>query len=143
MNDSDSAIEARAEALVEDHERLLRDLVKHRKGHDLSQEVVAERMGVTQPTVAAFERYDANPTLATLRRYALAVGVRLHTDVDDDCVVHASNSTRGVEIVNVSFSPKPKFLYWVTAGREDRHDEWDMPSYDLAEIAVTSKLHSR
>jgi transcriptional regulator with XRE-family HTH domain len=43
-------------------------------------------MGVSQPTVAGFERYDANPTLSTLRRYALAIGARLETRVIDDIV---------------------------------------------------------
>ncbi len=47
-----------------------------RKKHHLTQADVAERMGVSQPTVAEFERYDANPTLSAIRRYALAVGAR-------------------------------------------------------------------
>jgi len=42
-------------------------------------------MGVSQPTVAGFERYDANPRLSTVRRYTLAVGARLCTTVIDDC----------------------------------------------------------
>ena len=31
-------------------------------------------MGVTQSTVARFEAYDSNPTLASIRRYAHAIG---------------------------------------------------------------------
>ena len=46
-------------------------------------------MGISQPSVAAFERYDSNPTLATIRRYALAVEARLQTKVVDDCVDEA------------------------------------------------------
>ncbi|GAA1490492.1 hypothetical protein GCM10009626_32380 [Brachybacterium sacelli] len=42
-------------------------------------------MGVSQPTVAAFEHYDSNPTLATIQRYAMAVDAVLHTRVIDDC----------------------------------------------------------
>ncbi len=79
-------ISRRADSLVQDHSRLLSELVATRKRHGLSQAVVAERVGVSQPTVAGFERYDANPTLSTLRRYALAVGARLETRVVDDCV---------------------------------------------------------
>ncbi|WP_253259637.1 helix-turn-helix transcriptional regulator [Subtercola boreus] len=63
----------------------MRDLIGLRKKHDLSQETVAGRMGVSQPTVAAFERYDSNPTLSSIRRYALAVGARIRHSVDDDC----------------------------------------------------------
>jgi transcriptional regulator with XRE-family HTH domain len=40
-------------------------------------------MGVTQPTVAAFEAHDSNPTLATLRRYALAVRASVSYTVED------------------------------------------------------------
>ena len=78
---------ARAEALIADHEDMMQELVKLRLKHNLSQETVAERMGVTQPRVSQFERYDANPTLDTVRRYASAVGARLETRVIDD---HAS-----------------------------------------------------
>lgn len=85
MNEDFSAIEARAEALVDSDADLLRDLIAMRKKHHLSQEDVAERMGVTQPTVAAFERFDSNPTLGTIRRYALAVGALVRHDVIDDC----------------------------------------------------------
>jgi len=92
MDESIDAIEARSASLVADHQRLLRGLVKHRNDHRLSQDIIAERMGVSQPTVAAFERYDANPTLATIRRYALAVGARLSTEVLDDCAGHNAPS---------------------------------------------------
>ncbi len=77
-------LDARADALEENHKNLLRDLCKMRIDHGLTQEVVAERMGVTQPSVSQFERYDANPTLDTVRRYAMAVGARLSTTVIDD-----------------------------------------------------------
>lgn len=80
-------ISRRADSLIEDHAALLTRLIALRKEHGLSQAEVARRMGVSQPTVAGFERYDANPTLSTLRRYALAVGARLETHVVDDSVV--------------------------------------------------------
>lgn len=87
MAEREDVLEARAASLVENHEGLLRDLVALRKKHGLSQEVVAERMGVSQPAVAKFERYDANPRLSTLRRYAMAVGARLIDEVVDDHLV--------------------------------------------------------
>lgn len=85
MTESVSTIEARADALVDSHQKLMRDLIALREKHSLSQEVVADRMGVSQPTVSSFERYDSNPTLSTLRRYALAVGARIENRVVDDC----------------------------------------------------------
>ncbi|GAA0422523.1 helix-turn-helix domain-containing protein [Leifsonia naganoensis] len=74
-----------ADSLVDSHDKLMEDLVAMRKRHALTQGTVAERMGVSQPTVAAFERYDANPTLSTLRRYALAVGATIEHRVIDEC----------------------------------------------------------
>lgn len=82
-------IEARADILLEWQERLVESLVELREHHGLSQAEVASRMGVTQPTVSAFERYDANPTLSTLRRYALAVGARLTGSAEDDIELRA------------------------------------------------------
>ena len=78
-------LEARADSLVANHEALLKSLVQLRQKHGLTQADVAERMNVSQPTVAAFERYDANPTLSTIRRYAMAVGARIRDEVLDDC----------------------------------------------------------
>lgn len=80
-----SQLEELADFLVESHDELLEKLIKQRKDHSLSQAEVAERMGVSQPTVAAFERYDANPTLSTVRRYALAVGAAIEHRVEDRC----------------------------------------------------------
>lgn len=85
LDESVEAIERRADSLIDNHDHLLRRLVALRKQHHLTQLQVAERMGVSQPTVAGFERYDANPTLSTIRRYALAVGARIEERVHDDC----------------------------------------------------------
>ena len=82
---SDEILERRADLLVDAKDRLLEDLVSFRKEHKLSQRTVAERMGVSQPTVAAFERYDANPTVSSIIRYAMAVDALLDIKVVDDC----------------------------------------------------------
>ena len=82
---SDESLERRADLLVDAKDRLLEDLVSLRKEHKLSQQTVAERMGVSQPTVAAFERYDANPTVSSIIRYAMAVNALLDIKVVDDC----------------------------------------------------------
>ena len=82
---SDVSLERRADLLVDAKDRLLEDLVSLRREHKLSQQTVAERMGVSQPTVAAFERYDANPTVSSIIRYAMAVNALLDIKVVDDC----------------------------------------------------------
>ena len=82
---SDEILERRADLLVDAKDRLLEDLVSFRKEHKLSQRTVAERMGVSQPTVAAFERYDANPTVSSIIRYAMAVDALIDIKVVDDC----------------------------------------------------------
>lgn len=46
----------------------------------MTQLDVAKRLGISRPAVAAFERYDADPRLSTVRRYALAIRAHLaHT----------------------------------------------------------------
>lgn len=84
MSEMSEAVRERAAALAETLDRLLEDLVDLREQQGLSQRDVAERMGVTQSAVSQFERYDANPTLASVRRYALAVGARISIDVAPD-----------------------------------------------------------
>lgn len=85
MNDDPARLDDRADSLLAATEGLLADLISLRKKHKLSQAEMADRMSVSQPTVAAFERYDANPTQATIQRYAMAVGARLDITVVDDC----------------------------------------------------------
>ena len=71
--DLDSPEQRRAAELVRRDREFLAALVKVRKDRGLTQEDVATRLGVTQPTVAAFERHESDPKLSTLRRYAQAV----------------------------------------------------------------------
>ncbi|OMG38082.1 helix-turn-helix domain-containing protein [Actinomyces naeslundii] len=82
---SEEVLDRRADLLIEAKDSLLKQLVDLRTHHGLSQQEVANRMGVSQPTVAAFERYDANPTLSSIARYAMAVEAVLDMKVIDDC----------------------------------------------------------
>lgn len=50
----------------------------------LTQGEVAERTGVTQSIFAELERFDSNPTLRTLQRYANAVEALICLGVQDD-----------------------------------------------------------
>lgn len=93
MKEDLRAIQERAEQLVESHAILMEELLRLRKKNGISQEAVGERMGVSQPAVAAFESHDANPTLGTIRRYALAVGARIeHTVIDDLEVIETAKT---------------------------------------------------
>jgi transcriptional regulator with XRE-family HTH domain len=60
-----------AKRVLADNLRLLR--LKQR----LSQDVLADEAGVTQALVSAIERGRANPTVDSLERIALVLGVRI------------------------------------------------------------------
>lgn len=74
----------RAEFLVTSDRELLHRLVEVRRERGLSQGQVGELMGVSQPTVAAFEAHDSNPRLSTIRRYAHAVQALVEHSVTSD-----------------------------------------------------------
>ncbi len=57
--------------------RLLRELASRRVELGLSQKIVAELMGTTQPALARLERGEIDPKLSTLERYAAALGVNI------------------------------------------------------------------
>lgn len=87
----------RARILAENDLDLLFELVKLRKVHGLSQQDLAERLGVTQATIASFERHDNDPKLSTIRRYAHAVGALVHHVVEPDLEVERVDSIAVVE----------------------------------------------
>lgn len=72
---------ALAEALAEADHRMLRELIALRKRRGLTQQELADHFGISQATVAAFERYDNDPKLSTVRRYAQGVGARIEHGV--------------------------------------------------------------
>jgi ribosome-binding protein aMBF1 (putative translation factor) len=69
-----AAIQGVAENLATN---LLRQLVEARKKAGLSQSEVARRMNVPQSAVVRLESGTHSPTLSTLSRYAVAIGVKL------------------------------------------------------------------
>lgn len=75
--DNEDPVQRLANDLVKADDRLLEDLVKLRR-KTMTQQDVADRLGISRPAVAAFERYDADPRLSTVRRYAMAV--RAHVE---------------------------------------------------------------
>lgn len=78
-------------AALDDEFAALDELLAARKRAGLSQGEVAERMGIKQPSLARIESAlgtrKHSPSLATLRRYAKAVGCRL--------VIHLEPTTGG------------------------------------------------
>jgi len=116
MEDVDyGSLVAQAEALADDHAEMMASLVALRR-EGLTQTEVAERMGVTQPTVAGLERYDANPTLSTVRRYALAVGAMIKTRVE-----------RSAPSPSIRSQEEPTGYVWVTDVGEQRGTEQSRP----------------
>lgn len=77
-------IRARAKVLAREHRTMRSELTLLRREAGLSQGDVAERMGVTQQAVSKFERYDSDPKLSTVRRYANAVGALVEHRVERD-----------------------------------------------------------
>ena len=82
--DTETPSERRARVLADSDSNLLIDLVAMRKAKGVTQTALAERMGVTQATVASFERYDSDPKLSTIRRYAHALEAIVSHTVEHD-----------------------------------------------------------
>ena len=72
----DPAFMAEYDAL-EDEFVLAGALIRARASCDMSQQEIAAAMGTSQPAVARLEGGKSNPSIATLRRYAAAVGAKL------------------------------------------------------------------
>lgn len=83
MKTWDEKLVAKARVLLDSERHLMESLKAIRKKRGITQTEVARRMGVTQPAVAAFEHYDANPRMASIRRYALAIGAEFTVDVKE------------------------------------------------------------
>lgn len=60
-----------------ERKRLLVELAEARRRSGTTQTVVAARMGTSASAVARLEHGEMNPTLATLQRFAAAIGKRL------------------------------------------------------------------
>lgn len=115
MNEIDalSSIEQLAMFLADADSDMRAKLVELRKKSGLNQTEVGRRMGISQESVAAFERYDNDPKLSTIRRYALAVGARLAHSVDvfdGNPIAHEDTVTatvviQGVNLAHSNLSP--------------------------------------
>jgi DNA-binding XRE family transcriptional regulator len=60
------------------------ELIRLRREAGLTQKEVAERIGISQQAINKLERYDSDPKLSTMRRYANAVGALVQHHVVQD-----------------------------------------------------------
>lgn len=73
---------------------LVASLAAKRTDLGLSQELVATRMGTSQPAIARLEAGEVDAKLSTLERFAAALGFRIHWDLVDENETLASRSGR-------------------------------------------------
>lgn len=78
--------------LARSENHLIRELIAARHRRGLKPAEVARRMGVDRSVVARFESGGTNPTMATVNRYAEAVGAMIRYTVEPN-VVHAGTAS--------------------------------------------------
>lgn len=93
--DQTDPAERLAHDLVEEDQSLLAQLVTLRR-KSMTQEELAHRLGVSPESVRAFERYDADPRLSTIRRYAFALRARIRHTVTKPEIAEESRLARAV-----------------------------------------------
>lgn len=77
-------VRARSKVLAREDREMKAKLVRLRRDSDLTQKQVADMIGISQQAIYKFERYDSDPKLSTLRRYANAVGALIEHNVVPD-----------------------------------------------------------
>ncbi len=96
ISHSNDARQILANDLINQTQDLVVDLIELRKAKGLTQEDVANAIGVTRTAVTAFERYDGDPKISTIVRYAMAVGARISINVEDGRTWAEQSRTRAV-----------------------------------------------
>lgn len=77
-------VRARAKLLASEDRRMRAELIRLREAAHLTQAEIGALIGVSQQAINKLERYDADPKLSTLRRYANAVGAIVEHHVSPD-----------------------------------------------------------
>lgn len=77
-------VRARAKILARSDRRMRAELIELRRNAGMTQQDVADLLGISQQAVQKLEAYDADPKLSTLRRYANAVGAIVTHYVESD-----------------------------------------------------------
>lgn len=79
--------------LARSENHLIRELIAARQQRGLKPAELARKMGVDRSVVTRFEAGGTNPTMATINRYAEAVGAMIRYTVEPDAVRPAGPST--------------------------------------------------
>lgn len=78
---------------------LIEDLVKIRKLRKLSQSQLGDLLGISQSAISQFEDGLSNPTIQTIKLYALAVGAEISISVS------AASGTSQLDLVTQAVTP--------------------------------------
>lgn len=133
--DPDDPEQALANELVQQDKRFLDALVQYRRDR-MSQQQMADLLGITQPAVQQFERRDGNPRMSTLRRYALALGVLVTHHVTDAKRRDPIDKLREMHLVTD---------WWLTTSLEDAELDWRAGSWNtaLSDKVLRDSQHKR
>lgn len=86
VTDGLSAADRLSVDLARSENHLIRELIAVRQRRGLKPAEVARKMGVDRSVVTRFESGGTNPTMATINRYAEAVGAMIRYVVEPDAV---------------------------------------------------------
>lgn len=110
---------------------LVRQLVQARERRGIKPAEVARRMGVDRSVITRFESGGTNPTMATINRYAEAVGVMITYEVTDpgkqrdrlNAFTDADWPNLVVRYVDVNVRERPRgsLLPWTPWSAESSH----------------------
>lgn len=81
---SEEAVLARAQVMYEGELDFKGELVRIRRAAGLTQRDVADIIGISQQAIHKLERYDSDPKLSTLSRYANAIGALIEYKASRD-----------------------------------------------------------
>lgn len=56
---------------------LIKSIVTYRKQHNITQEQIAQKSGLTQQMISRIEKFGSSPSLDTFIRYLDAMGLKL------------------------------------------------------------------
>lgn len=94
VTDGLSAADRLSVNLARSENQLIRELIAVRQRRGLKPAEVARTMGVDRSVVTRFESGGTNPTMATINRYAEAVGAMIRYTVEPDAASPISPPTR-------------------------------------------------
>ncbi|MGV0734471.1 helix-turn-helix domain-containing protein [Mycolicibacter sinensis] len=86
VTDGLSAADRLSVDLARSENHLIRELIAVRQRRGLKPAEVARKMGVDRSVVTRFESGETNPTMATINRYAEAVGAKIRYTVETTTV---------------------------------------------------------